>query len=165
MKQSILYLDDEGICLDVFRDTFKQNYDVRTVATSVEAHRLLSECPAEIVVSDQLMPGISGTEFLREVAERYPDSCRVLLTGTTMVGSVIREISEGIIHLFVRKPWFEQDMREALERASMYAELRRQAAWHRERGDDLSLRRDNQRKRLVIIGGKSVSKISGSSLF
>ncbi len=120
MKLSILYLDDEAQCLNVFQETFKIDYDVRTATTSTEAHILLSERPAEIVISDQYMPEISGTEFLRAVAEKHPESCRVLLTGNTLVGTVMREIADGIVHLFVTKPWTEQSMAQALERASLY---------------------------------------------
>jgi DNA-binding NtrC family response regulator len=124
VKPSILYLDDEAQCLDVFRETFKNDYHVRTAATSDEAHLLLAECPSEIVISDQYMPEVSGAEFLRAVAEKHPRSCRVMLTGNTMVGAVMREMAEGIFHLFVTKPWTEESMVRALERASLYARLR-----------------------------------------
>lgn len=124
MKLSILYLDDEAQCLDVFRETFKNNYYVRTAATSAEAHLLLSEHPAEFVISDQYMPGVSGTEFLRAVAEKHPESCRVLLTGNTVVGAFMREIAEGAVQFFVTKLWTELSMGQALERAGLYARSR-----------------------------------------
>jgi FixJ family two-component response regulator len=78
---------------------------------------MLSEDPADVVISDQLMPNIDGTDFLHEVAEQYPASCRVLLTGGVMIGHVIGEVSAGVVQFFVAKPWTEADMRETLERA------------------------------------------------
>lgn len=119
MKQSIFYLDDEAACLNIFQATFGRDYDVRTATTLVEARLMLSEDPADVVISDQLMPDIDGTDFLREVAEKYPASCRVLLTGGVMVGHVIGEVSTGGVQFFVAKPWAEADMRETLERASI----------------------------------------------
>lgn len=124
MKKSILYLDDEAACLKLFQETFSKEYDVRTATTRAEARRLLSERRAEIIISDQIMPEISGTEFLREIAEIYPKSFRVLLTGGMMVGDVVREVSTGIVQLFMTKPWEAQNMREALERAGMAFDVR-----------------------------------------
>lgn len=117
MKRSIFYFDDEARCLDLFRDMFEGGYDVRTAATLSEARRALSQRPADIVISDQRMPEISGTDFLREVAAAYPRSFRVMLTGGMTVGEAIPEIGSGVVQLFVTKPWEEQTMREMLERA------------------------------------------------
>jgi DNA-binding NtrC family response regulator len=120
VKRSILYLDDEPACLQVFLDLLGGHYEVRTAQTPAEARALLAAAPAEIVISDQLMLDIDGTEFLREVAEQYPASCRVLLTGTVTVGSVIQQIGSGVVQFFLTKPWTEQEMRAALERADAY---------------------------------------------
>ncbi len=120
MKRSIFYFDDEEGCLEVFREMFSGEYDVRTAATLDEARRLLSQSPADIVISDQLMPEISGTEFLCEVAAKYPSSYRVMLTGSMVVGEALPEISSGIVHLFVPKPWEESAMRASLERAASH---------------------------------------------
>lgn len=121
MRLSILYLDDEPQCLEVFRETFERDHDVRTATTGAEAHLLLAERPADVVISDQYMPETTGTEFLREVAEKHPDCCRVLLTGSAVVGAVVPEIAAGVVQVFVTKPWTEQSMAQALARASLFA--------------------------------------------
>lgn len=118
LKQSILYLDDETACLSLFQETFGNEFDVRIAMTVKEARRLLSERGADIIISDQKMPEIEGTEFLREVAREHPSSCRVLLTGTVGVADVIHQIGSGIVQLFVVKPWTQGSMRQTLERAS-----------------------------------------------
>ena len=120
MKRTILYLDDEAGCLSVFQETFGREYDVRTATTPAEARRMLAEQPADIVISDQTMPEIRGTDFLSEVAATHPSSYRVLLTGSVHLVSVFPEVSAGIIHLFVPKPWTAQDMRQMLKRASIH---------------------------------------------
>jgi DNA-binding NtrC family response regulator len=119
LNRSIFYFDDETSLLEIFREMFGNEYDVSTASTLDEARRVLVECPPDIIISDQLMPEIEGTKFLAEAARICPHSFRVLLTGKAMVGDVIPEISAGIVHLFMRKPWTESEMREALERAEI----------------------------------------------
>jgi DNA-binding NtrC family response regulator len=118
MKRSILYLDDEDMCLRVFQDMFRADYDVRVTSSLKMARGELAARPADIIISDQHMPDIEGTDFLREVAEDYPASYRVLLTGEIMIGHVMSEVSTGIIHLFIPKPWDEPQMRQMLEHAN-----------------------------------------------
>lgn len=128
-KTSILYFDDEAQCLEVFRQMFSDEYDVLTVSTLVEARAALQSRRFDIVVSDQQMPEIDGLTFLREVAGAYPETFRMMLTGSISVGAVIREVSAGVIHLFVTKPWREPQMRQAFERACLLAAgLKRSAA-------------------------------------
>lgn len=117
MKTSILYFDDEPDLLHVFRVTFARDYDVLTALTLFEARQALSR-PPDVVISDQSMPEITGTDFLREAAYVSPGSFRILLTGYGHVWDVFTEISAGVIQLFITKPWDEAGMRVALERAA-----------------------------------------------
>jgi DNA-binding NtrC family response regulator len=125
LKQSVIYFDDNAHGLDIFQQMFAAEYDVR-IATSLEhARRMLSERLADIIISDQEMPEISGTEFLAEATKNHPLSYRVLLTGSMLAGEAIPEILSGIVQLFIPKPWTEQDMRQALARAGLQADLNR----------------------------------------
>ena len=123
--RTILYLDDEAACLEVFRQTFGREYDIRTAANAREARAALAERAADIVIADQTMPGGTGAEFLRETAQRYPASCRTLLTGSVGVGDMLGEISGGLIDLFIAKPWDALSMSQALGRAALVCERRR----------------------------------------
>jgi DNA-binding NtrC family response regulator len=118
VKTSILYFDDEPGLLSMFRWTFKDEYDVRIASTLTEARSVLSRCP-DIIISNWSMPETSGIDFLREAARVCPNSSRVMLTGYRQVGDVFREITSGVIQLFITKPWDETDMREVLERATL----------------------------------------------
>ena len=119
MKRSIFYLDDDPTQLQLFKEIFEgREYEIQTAATLDQARIMLVECEPEIIISDQKMPEISGADFLREAARVCPESFRIMLTGTATVGEVMGEVSTGIIHLFISKPWTESEMRTALERAS-----------------------------------------------
>lgn len=116
MRLSILYLDDEQGCLGLFRAVFEREYDVRTTSAPEEARRMLAERPADVVISDEAMPGVSGKAFLAEVAAAHPAAYRVLLTGSITVGSALREIGAGVVQAFVAKPWSREDIRRVVER-------------------------------------------------
>lgn len=118
-KASIFYFDDEEVLLNVFRETFSDDYDVMTSTTLAEARRILAECLPDIIISDWRMPEISGIEFLREAAATCPDSFRIMLTGLAQIGDMVNEIATGTIQLFISKPWNEEQMRKALERATL----------------------------------------------
>jgi FixJ family two-component response regulator len=86
---------------------------------------MLSECAADIIITDQSMPEISGSQFLREAVEKCPDSFRIMLTGYSVVGDVFGDVTSGLINIFIVKPWKEEQMRQALERGGAAVEARR----------------------------------------
>jgi len=117
VKPSIFYLDDEAVLLDIFKEMFSDEYEVHTATTISEARRVIAQYAPDIIISDWSMPDISGIEFLREAAEICPGSFRIMLTGFAQVGDMIKEISSGVVQSFIPKPWSEEQMRSALERA------------------------------------------------
>ena len=125
MRRTIFYFDDDARLLELFEEMFRDEYDVLTAETLEEARRVLSDCRVEIIISDQSMPEIEGTEFLREAAAACPESFRILLTGKITVGEVLGDMGAGVIHLFEVKPWREERMREILERAGAILDHRR----------------------------------------
>jgi DNA-binding NtrC family response regulator len=127
VKRTIFYLDDDEGCLGLFKATFGDDYDVRTAANVAEARRQLAEQSAQIIISDQSMSEIKGTDFLNEVAGTHPASSRVLLTGSIHFGEVIPELGSGLVHFFVPKPWTKEEMQHVLERAVEHYEARQGA--------------------------------------
>jgi DNA-binding NtrC family response regulator len=111
MSLTILYVDDEAELLTIFELMFRDDYDVRTFEDPVEALRMLSDCPADIIISDQMMPVMNGTEFLRRATELCPEAFRIMLTGNAAVGDVFAEIASGIINIFIPKPWIKSQMK------------------------------------------------------
>lgn len=124
-KRSVFYFDDDATLLDIFQEMFEGEYDVRTTTELASARQMLSECAADIIITDQSMPEISGSQFLREATEKCPDSFRIMITGYSVVGDMLGDVTSGLINIFIVKPWKEEQMRQALERGGAEVEARR----------------------------------------
>lgn len=124
MNRSVFYFDDDLKLLDIFQEMFEDDYDIRTTTKLAVARRMLSECAPDIIITDQSMPEISGSEFLREASEKCPRSFRIMLTGYAVIGDVFGEVTNGLINIFIAKPWEEAQMRQALERGGAAVDSR-----------------------------------------
>jgi two-component system sensor histidine kinase/response regulator len=113
----ILYLDDEINNLNTFRASFRRNYEIYTALTVTEAKRLLEEIPVEIIIADQRMPNTTGVEFFNVIKEKHPDPIRILLTGYTDIEDMIDSINKGQIYRYIRKPWDEFELQNAITNA------------------------------------------------
>jgi len=81
-----------------------------------DAFELLATHRVQVILSDQRMPGMSGTEFLSEVKAMYPDTMRMVLSGFTDLSSITEAINRGAIYKFFTKPWDDEQLRaEVLE--------------------------------------------------
>jgi DNA-binding NtrC family response regulator len=70
-----------------------------------------------VIVSDQRMNDVSGTEFLGRVKELYPRTVRLILSGYTDLATVTEAINKGAIYRFLTKPWDEEDLRHHIREA------------------------------------------------
>jgi CheY-like chemotaxis protein len=120
----ILYVDDEPINLRLFRDVFavvlKQPEAVATAATGAEALALLQREPFDVVISDQRMPGMSGTALLQRVRDVAPNAVRMLLTGFSDDRDVAEALRTGLADGVISKPWrsgeLDRTIRDCLAR-------------------------------------------------
>ncbi len=116
--QSILLVDDEpNILSSLSRLLRREGYTILTAASPLEAFELLAKHPVQVVVSDQRMPEMSGTEFLSRVRQLYPNTVRLVLTGYTDLESVTGAINRGAIYKFLTKPWDDDQLREQIREA------------------------------------------------
>jgi DNA-binding NtrC family response regulator len=70
-----------------------------------------------VILSDQRMPDISGTEFFSQVKDMYPDTIRIVLSGYTDLRSVTEAINKGAIYKFMTKPWQDEELRNEIKQA------------------------------------------------
>ncbi len=113
----VLYVDDEEGNLLAFRAGFRREFDVTTAKSGREALELLEQERPHVVVSDQRMPHMSGTEFLAQLRERWPRVVRIMLTGYSDLESVVEAVNRGGIHAYITKPWDEVDLRLRIQQA------------------------------------------------
>lgn len=111
----ILCVDDDELVLLSLRRLFRQTATVVTATAGAEALTVLSErddiC---LVVSDQRMPGMSGTEFLAAAARIAPDVPRILLTGYVDGQSAMEAITRGKLYRLFTKPWNSSELLKAI---------------------------------------------------
>ncbi len=106
----ILYVDDEAANRVVFESAFSDRFHIRSVSSAQAALDVLSEHVPAVVVSDQRMPGMSGTELLSLVRDRSPDSMRVILTAYSDPESMLEAINKGEVSRYLVKPWSKAEM-------------------------------------------------------
>ncbi|MEO0575481.1 MAG: response regulator [Pseudomonadota bacterium] len=111
-----LFVDDETSILNaVKRLCRKTDLNVLLASSGEEALDILDEHRVDIVVSDQRMPGMLGTDFLKEVGARYPDTVRCILSGYAEMDSVVAAINDGNVYRFMAKPWDDKELLGVLE--------------------------------------------------
>ncbi len=125
-KPKLLYVDDERSNLVAFRAILRDTYEVLIAENADEAFQLLGSHDIPLIVSDQRMPGMTGTELLERVAAGYPDTARMILTGYSDIEAVIDAINRSRIYYYFKKPWKEWEVRLTLANALESVMTRRQ---------------------------------------
>lgn len=114
---SILFVDDEKNILTTLKHLFlSQGYTIYTASSGKEGLAILEEHPVDIVVSDMRMPQMDGATFLKNVADRWPNTKRLLMTGFTDLNSAILAINEGGIDFYISKPWKNDQITETIKK-------------------------------------------------
>lgn len=115
-RPRILCVDDEPNVLAALERQLRREYEVRTAEDARSAIQiLLREGPFEVVTSDLRMPVVDGISFLAKVAERSPDSVRILLTGYADLDAAIAAVNRGRVFRFLTKPCQKEDLVAAIE--------------------------------------------------
>lgn len=113
----VLFVDDEENNLKSFRSTFRREMDVLLANSGEEALRMLETEQVHVIISDQRMPNMTGSEFLALARQRFPKPVRMLLTGFSDLEAVISAVNEGGIHSYCTKPWDLNDLTLKIKQA------------------------------------------------
>ncbi|MGL5063653.1 MAG: response regulator [Microcoleus sp.] len=117
-KLKILVVDDEPDNLDLLYRTFHRDYKVLRAESGPAALEILArEGEVAVIISDQRMPKMSGTEFLSMTAAQYPDVIRIILTGYTDVEDLVEAINAGKVFKYVTKPWDAEELKILVSQA------------------------------------------------
>lgn len=126
-KPKMLVVDDEPDNLDLLYRTFRRDFNVLRADSGVNALSVLSaEGEVAVIISDQRMPEMKGTEFLSKTVPEFPDTVRIILTGFTDVEDLVEAINSGQVYKYITKPWDPNELKAVVQRAAETYELLKQ---------------------------------------
>jgi response regulator RpfG family c-di-GMP phosphodiesterase len=106
MFETVLIVDDEENVLRSIERLFREkDINLRSVSDAAGALNILREEEVAVIVSDNLMPGMSGLDLLCRVREISPATVKVLMTAYADLGTAIEAINKSEIFRFIVKPW------------------------------------------------------------
>jgi DNA-binding NtrC family response regulator len=120
----VLYVDDDAANRQAFSAAFRRHFVVRTASGLEEAWAWLNRGGVDVLITDQRMPGFTGSELLHLVRERYPSVKRMLMTGFADTQAVIDAVNRGGVTHYLSKPWDPSEVITAVGQA--HADLRRE---------------------------------------
>lgn len=124
LRTLLLVDDEENILRAIMRTLRTEGYRILTAANANAALEILRAHDVNVVVSDQRMPGLAGTDFLAAVKEKYPDVLRILLSGYSDAAVITSAINRGTIYKFLTKPWNDEELRLEIRSAFRACEQR-----------------------------------------
>jgi response regulator RpfG family c-di-GMP phosphodiesterase len=115
---TLLLVDDEALVRSALKRLLRQDgYRILDGGSANEGLTILAQHPVQVVLSDQRMPGVCGTDFLDQVKSLYPHTTRMLLSGHAEQTDVTEAIRHGAVHRYFTKPWDNEILRRAIREA------------------------------------------------
>jgi len=122
--KTLLIVDDESNILQALKRVLhKCGYEILTAGSAREGFDILARHDVQVILSDQRMPEMNGTEFLSRVRELYPNTIRIILSGYTDLETITGAINRGAIYRFLTKPWDDDLLREHVREAFRHQEV------------------------------------------
>jgi two-component system probable response regulator PhcQ len=130
MPYTVLIVDDQTVIRELLEEALtRERYNIFSAPSAEAALKIIDSQPVDVVITDEKMPGMQGTQFLGIVRRRHPDTIRIVLTGHASLETAIRAINEGEIYRFFTKPCNIVDLmvtvRQGLEQRELQRENRR----------------------------------------
>lgn len=113
---NILYVDDENSNLRVFDSVFSRYYNVFTANNGKTAIKLLHQYDIHMIITDQKMPEMTGTDLLEQTLHEFPDIIRIILTGFADIQAIIKAINKCSIYKYITKPYENSEMKEVIDK-------------------------------------------------
>ncbi len=121
-EQTVLFVDDDQHVLKALKRLFfDEPYRVLFAESGEQGLQLIQEGerPA-VIVSDERMPKMSGSEFLALASQIYPDSIRIILTGYADLKAIVSAVNKSILFRYIFKPWNDEDLKFAVSEGLKY---------------------------------------------
>ena len=118
MDAKILIVDDQPMVLDILKQLLDTGpFHVDTALSGPEALDILKRQSVDVIIADERMPGMEGSELLAIVRDQYPDTVRIILTAYASVENAMRAINEAEVFRFLTKPCSVTELRSIIEDA------------------------------------------------
>ena len=130
---TVLYIDDEAGNRVAFHAAFRTECNLMVASGLEEAWHLLKKGGVHIVICDQRMPGILGTEALRRIKEGFPQVRRMLITAHADLQALVDALNEAGVCHYIQKPWEEAEVRRAVAKAWASVQADQERAAYTER--------------------------------
>jgi signal transduction histidine kinase len=121
----VLYVDDEVTNLQGMRYLLDERFTLLTTADPNEALKILAAENIAVLLTDQRMPGMSGTELCAKARDAKPDTVRILITAYADLHAAIDAVNRGQVRRYLSKPHSEEELVEALRTAIDFFHLQR----------------------------------------
>lgn len=138
-KATIVCVDDENVVLLSLRDQLTHNltnqFTIEIAESGQEALEIFEDLHKEnidipLIISDQIMPGMTGDELLKHIHDRYPETLKILLTGQATTDAVGKAVNNAGLYHYISKPWEEQALcltvKEAIRRYFQEKQIKEQ---------------------------------------
>lgn len=113
-RHNILVVDDEQDSLDLLQRTLRRECIVFAAHSGEAALRILKDSNISMIISDQKMPEMTGTELFKRTMDICPDVTRIVLTGYTDVEDLIDAINTGHVYRYITKPWKPEELKSTV---------------------------------------------------
>lgn len=123
----VLCVDDEvNILKSLQRALMSPSWELLLADSGAKALEIMAQLPVDVIVSDMKMPNMTGAELLEQVAQNYPHSYRILLSGYADINSLMAAINQGKIQRYLQKPWSNEELKICVQDGLEQVRLQRQ---------------------------------------
>ncbi len=124
MEGTLLLVDDEPNVIQALKRLLRPDgYQIITATSGAKGLAIINQHKADVIISDQRMPLMSGVEFLTQVRQHSPNTVRIVLSAYSDFGAVTSAINDGAIYKFFTKPWDDKQMRANVREAFVHSAL------------------------------------------
>src|SRR5437016_6621695 len=121
-KHAVLLVDDEPEILFSLRGLLRREFELYAAESGAEALEILRQHPVQVIMTDQRMPQMTGTELLRRSQGECPEAIRIVFTGYADIKAVVDAINQGQIYRYLTKPWDPDELVKVLHEACAHFE-------------------------------------------
>lgn len=122
---TVLMVDDEPLILSSMRRLFRnERFELLTANSGQEALEIVAARPVQVVVTDNIMPNMTGVELIKRIRDIAPNTIRMIISGQSQLDSVLEAVNEGEAFRFILKPWNDIDLKATINIALAHYQLR-----------------------------------------